>query len=125
MNYLLGIEHKLGMIRKLKGFSQDYVAKKIKISQNLYSKMERGEKTVSLEELEGICKALEITLHQFQNFDPFQEFKELAEEASIPWLKRLLNSLEKTTALYEDLLSEKNERIKNLEYTNSLLKKTK
>jgi len=107
-------------IRKLKGFSQEYVADKLNISQNLYSKMERGEATITLEKLTEICKVLEIDIKALQNFDPFQEFKELTEEASIPWLSKLLIALEKRTKVYEDLLKEKNERIKNLEYINSL-----
>ncbi|HSH64663.1 MAG TPA: helix-turn-helix domain-containing protein [Bacteroidia bacterium] len=125
MSYLFGMEQRLEKIRKLKGFSQEYVAERIKVSQNLYSKIERGEKRISLKMLEEICKVLEIELKTLQNFDPFQEFRELAEEASIPWLKKVLDSLEKATRLYEDLLQEKNERIKDLEYVNALLKKNK
>ena len=118
MSKLFGLEQKLEMIRKIKGFSQEYVAEKLHVSQNLYSKIERGEKKVTLNELEKICKILEITLYQLQNFDPFQEYKELIEEASIPWMYKILNSLEKAVRLYEDLLQEKNARIKDLEYIN-------
>ena len=125
MSKLFGLEQKLEMVRKIKGFSQEYVAEKLHVSQNLYSKIERGEKKVTLNELEKICKILEITLHQLQNFDPFQEFKELIEEASIPWMYKILNSLEKAIRLYEDLLQEKNARIKDLEYINLILKKGK
>lgn len=125
MGYSYGIEHRLEKIRKLKGFSQEYVAEKLHISQNLYSKMERGEAPVTLEKLTEICEVLEIDIKTLQNFDPFQEFKELTEEASVPWLSKIFNALEKGTRLYEDLLKEKDARIKDLEYINSLLKKGK
>jgi transcriptional regulator with XRE-family HTH domain len=125
MDYFIGIERRLEKIRKLQGFSQEYVASKLNISQNSYSKIERGETKVTLKKLTEICKVLEIDIKKLQNFDPFQEFKELIEEASVPWLTKILQSLEKGTRLYEDLLQEKNARIKDLEYINSILKKGK
>lgn len=125
MDYFIGIERKLEKIRKLQGFSQEYVASKLNISQNSYSKIERGETKITLKKLTEICKALEIDIKKLQNFDPFQEFKELIEESSVPWLTKILQSLEKATRLYEDLLQEKTARIKDLEYINSVLKKGK
>jgi transcriptional regulator with XRE-family HTH domain len=125
MDYLIGIERKLEKIRKLQGFSQEYVASKLNISQKSYSKIECGETKVTLKKLIEICKVLEIDVKKFQNFDPFQEFKEMLEEASVPWLTKILQSLEKGINLYEDLLQEKNARIKDLEYINSILKKGK
>lgn len=125
MNYFIGIERRLEKIRKLQGFSLEYVASKLNISQNSYSKIERGETKVTLKKLTEICKVLEIDIKNLQNFDPFQEFKELVEESSVPWLSKILNSLEKATRLYEDLLQEKNARIKDLEYINTILKKGK
>ena len=119
----IGIERRLEKIRKLQGFSQEYVASKLKISQNSYSRIERGETKVTLKKLTEICKVLEIDIKTLQNFDPFQEFKELIEEASVPWIRKVLDSLEKGTKLYEDLLQEKNARIKDLEFINSILKK--
>lgn len=125
MDHLVGIEHRIEKIRRLRGFSQEYMATKLKISQNAYSKIERGETKVTMEKLTEICNVLEIKLEKLQIFDPFQEFREIVEEASVPWLFKLLESLEKGTRLYEALLNERNARIKDLEYINSLLKKSK
>jgi transcriptional regulator with XRE-family HTH domain len=123
MDYLGSIGQKLEKIRKLKGFSQEYVADKLKISQNSYSKIERGETKVTSRKLSEICEALEIDTKILQNFDPLQEFRHLAKTEEIPgWFSKIFNTLDNVTKLYEDLILEKDARIKQLEDVNIILK---
>lgn len=56
-------------IRELKGYSQDYVAKSLEISQRNYSRIEKNEVDVTLSKLEKISKLLEVTPQQIMGFD--------------------------------------------------------
>ena len=44
-NQCLNVSSNIKKIREIKGFSQDYVATKLDITQNSYSKIERGGDT--------------------------------------------------------------------------------
>jgi|SRR3954465_9942304 len=119
-----GIEH-LEKIRKLKGFSQQYMAGQLHISQNAYSKIERQEtKKISAKTLTAICEVLEIEITTLENFDPFQAIKQLADsDLNATLLLQILTSLEKVTMLYESVIVEKDKRLRELEYTISALTK--
>jgi transcriptional regulator with XRE-family HTH domain len=62
------IGEKIRKIRGLKGFSQDYLASKLQITQNAYSKMERGETKISDERLTQISNVLEIPKESIEQF---------------------------------------------------------
>ncbi len=53
---------KIGMrirqVRKVKGWSQDALAKKVGISMSFLGHIERGSRVMSLETFSGICRAL-------------------------------------------------------------------
>jgi transcriptional regulator with XRE-family HTH domain len=55
--------------RTLRGISQSTLAKRMKISRNLYqndiSMIERGVKPIDLEMIVGICQALQVTDNEF------------------------------------------------------------
>jgi transcriptional regulator with XRE-family HTH domain len=55
-------------VRLYKNYSQEYLANKLKISQNAYSKIEYGHtKVVTLETLRTIAEVLEIDLIEIEN----------------------------------------------------------
>jgi transcriptional regulator with XRE-family HTH domain len=49
-------------IRELRNYTQDYLAAKLKISQNAYSKIELGYSNITLNRLIEIAEILEIDL---------------------------------------------------------------
>jgi transcriptional regulator with XRE-family HTH domain len=53
--------------RKLKGYSQEYVASKLDISQNAYSKVELGVTKLTLEALLSIAEVLELQVAELIN----------------------------------------------------------
>jgi transcriptional regulator with XRE-family HTH domain len=55
---------KIRFIRVYKGYSQEYMAYKLGISQRAYSKIERGETKLTLYRLNQICKLLEIDMNE-------------------------------------------------------------
>ena len=63
-------------IRDLKGFSQEYMAAKLKMSQRQYSRIEKEETKLDLQKLEEIGKVLEVTPVQLMGFDEKQIFNQ-------------------------------------------------
>jgi transcriptional regulator with XRE-family HTH domain len=73
------IGQKIRKIRELKGFSQDYVASRLDMSQNNYSKIElEHNKKLSAERLDEIAKILEVDPNEILNFDDTFLFKSIS-----------------------------------------------
>ena len=56
-------------IRELKGFSQDFLANELDISQRQLSRIENNETDLSISKLEAISNLLEVTINQLLGFD--------------------------------------------------------
>lgn len=54
--------HNIRIIRESKGFSQEYVAKKLNITQQAYSSMEKNPDMMTLKRLNDLCKILNVNL---------------------------------------------------------------
>ena len=63
------IGQKIRQMRGLKGYSQEYMAEKLSISVTAYSKLERGDTSLSWDRLEQIAKVLEIEPQKMISFD--------------------------------------------------------
>ena len=57
-------KNKLLEARKLKGFSQEYVAEKLHIDGSSYSRREKGQIKIHITEWEKLAKILEVPLHE-------------------------------------------------------------
>ncbi len=64
-------------IREFRNYTQDYLAAKLGISQNAYSKIELGYSKLTLERLFQISSILEVEVMQLITFDP-SEFVHVA-----------------------------------------------
>ena len=53
--------------REIKGFSQMYVAAKLKMSQNAYSRIELGRTKLSVNTLLAIAEILNVQVYEFLN----------------------------------------------------------
>ena len=56
-------------IRDLKGFSQEFMANRLTISQRQYSRIEKNETELTLSKLETISDVLEVSIEQLLGFD--------------------------------------------------------
>ena len=56
------MQHTLRELRRLRGWSQIEVAERARICPKRYSKFETGERRPRLDELEAICRALEVSV---------------------------------------------------------------
>ena len=50
--------------RVIKGYSQEYMASRLNISQNAYSKLEREETELSVKRIYEIAEILEVSVYQ-------------------------------------------------------------
>ena len=108
------IGYKIRKVRELKGFSQEYVAQKLNISQPAYSKIEFGGTRISEEKIKDISKILEVNLEDLQKFDEsfvFNNYKQKGDNFS-----HIINQLP------ERLIEQYEARIKQLEEEVSFLR---
>lgn len=106
------IKTKIRKVRELKGFSQEYLAQKLNISQRAYSKMECGEIRIEQSRLEAIAEALEISLSQLKLFDEDTIFED-----------NIHNNRKSNIFFQEKLVEQYEARIKNLESEVDFLRK--
>ena len=66
------IGEKIKKLRELRDYSQDYVAKKLKITQGAYSRMEQGEIDVTFSRLEKVAEVLEMPVAKLVGYDDKQ-----------------------------------------------------
>ncbi len=101
--------------RELKGYTQQYVAEKLGITQKQYSNLESGFSSISIDRFYEIAEILETDIINLLDFD-----KNAILKGNYNYQKGnnnmfRIDPIEKVTELYERLLSEKDERIKYLE----------
>jgi len=113
------IAYNIRKIREIKGFTQEYVAGKLGVSQNAYSKLERGEIKVDEEKLNTIAAIFEVNKETIRNYSDQIVFNNCSNSGNGNFGGEnntfVFNALEKMQKVYEDLLSEKEMRIKLLE----------
>jgi transcriptional regulator with XRE-family HTH domain len=61
---------KIRAFRELRNYTQEYVANKLGMSQVNYSKIERGEITVSEDKINKIAEVLEVSPQSIKDFNP-------------------------------------------------------
>jgi len=64
-------------VREYRNYTQDYLAAKLGISQNAYSKIELGYSKITLDRFFHIALILEVTITQLLYFNP-SEFEKLS-----------------------------------------------
>ena len=67
MKHSLG--QKIRKIREIKGFSQQYVARKLRISQEYYSYLENKKKEIPEEYLRKLASLFDVSVDFIQSFD--------------------------------------------------------
>lgn len=104
------IGNKIRKIRELKGFSQEYVASKLALSQTAYSKIESmATKKIDNEKLKEIAAALEVELDDIIHFNESMVFNNCRQSGQINTINN--NPIEKIQELYERIISQQKEEI--------------
>lgn len=115
------------LIRKSKGYSHEYMAMRLDISQAAYSKIERNTTKLNVERLLCIAEILEVELEEVLGIDAINQFTQNNKEHSTDYLQQTVNlynenkeQLLKTINVYEERIKDKDLLIKELR--NSLSK---
>jgi transcriptional regulator with XRE-family HTH domain len=74
------VAYNIRKIRELRDYSQDYLAAKLSISQNAYSKIELGYSDITLNRLFNISTILEVELTDLINLDANELIQKVAAD---------------------------------------------
>ncbi|MDX1902714.1 MAG: helix-turn-helix transcriptional regulator [Thermonemataceae bacterium] len=112
---------KIKKARELRNYTQEYMAQQLGMTQQNYSKLEKGEISLSIERLEEVCKILDIRLEDLEKIDDklvFQNntfsFADGSSNINYADNQSFVNTIK---LLYEELikqLKEENLYLKNL-----------
>lgn len=64
------IGNRIKKLRELRGYSQEYMAKKLGVSQEQYSYIESKQKSISEEQKKKIASLLEVSMEYLEQFNP-------------------------------------------------------
>jgi len=111
---MLEIGHKIRKARLIKGYNQEYMAGKMGISQEAYSKIEANKTLTNYTRLNAISELLEMSIEEILTIDEKRNvYNNIADQqhhfAFSP------SALANEIKLYEQLLTEKDKRIEILE----------
>jgi len=120
---------KIRQLRELRGFSQEYMANRLSLSQRQYSKIERNEAKIDWYKIVEISDILEITPFNLVSFDDTLIFNnnstpEKFNDFTYNYPEKLVEQYERIIEQYEKRIEQYERRIKQLEEEASLLKLT-
>ena len=114
---------KLRLLREYRNYSQEYVAEKLGITQNAYSRIENNQTRLTAERLEKLAIILEISpLELLSEKEPTIHFGETPAPPSAReehWKEMIENNRQ----LYGQVITTKDEKIAHLEDEISFLRK--
>lgn len=76
------IGEKIRKIRSIKGYSQEYMAEVMKISQAAYSDIENNKTKINLDRIQELAKIFRIDVNDLISFDENQVFNNTFNENS-------------------------------------------
>lgn len=110
------VGEKIRKIRSLRGFSQDYMAQQLDMSQNNYSRIELGDVKITTDTLESIAKIFDLKPEDVLTFDEKYIFNNHSHDTSTANIYNANFGMgDKERDLYEKLLKEKDATIAILE----------
>jgi transcriptional regulator with XRE-family HTH domain len=116
--------HKLRLVREFRNYSQEYIAARLGITQNAYSRIENGLTKITAERLKQLADILSVSLNElFSDKEPEIRFN--GEQAVMPAAPSSENLIETSRLLYEQIIGAKDEKINYLEKELKLLREEK
>lgn len=109
-------------IRKLKGYTHEYVAHELNISQVAYSKLEKNDTKLTVERLYKIAGIFEVEVSELLEIKATNQFNQTNKESATAYLQQTANFYQenkeqnqKIIELYESRLKDKDRLIEQLE----------
>jgi len=118
--------HKLRLLREFRNYSQEYIAEKLGITQNAYSRIENNQTRLTADRLEKLAVILQITpMELLSEKEPFICFSEPPPTPPREKEEHWKEIIENTRQLYGQVICGKDEKIAHLENEISFLRKEK
>jgi transcriptional regulator with XRE-family HTH domain len=118
--------HKLRLLREFRNYSQEYIAEKLGITQNAYSRIENNQTRLTAERLEKLAVILEITpMELLSEKEPVICFSDAPVPSKQEKDEHWKEMIENTRQLYGQVICSKDEKIAHLETEISFLRKEK
>ena len=116
---------KLRLLREYRNYSQEYIAEKLGITQNAYSRIENNQTRLTAERLEKLATILDICpLELLSEREPVIHFGDLPVPTPAPAREEHWKEMiENTRQLYGQVITTKDEKIAHLEDEISFLRK--
>jgi transcriptional regulator with XRE-family HTH domain len=118
---------KLRLLREYRNYSQEYIAEKLGITQNAYSRIENNQTRLTAERLEKLAMILNISLMELlSEKEPIIQFADTSPAGtSTPPVRdeHWKEMMESTRQLYGQVIVSKDEKIAHLETEISFLRK--
>jgi transcriptional regulator with XRE-family HTH domain len=115
---------KLRVLREFRNYSQEYIAEKLGITQNAYSRIENNQTKITAERLEKLATILNIPpMELLSDKEPVLHFSDpIPHPVHSPKEDHWKEMIENTRQLYGQVIVGKDERIANLENEIHLLR---
>jgi len=116
-------------IRKKLGYSHEYMAHMLDLSQVAYTKLESNQTKLTVERLYKIAEILEVEIGELLDIQPSNQFNQTNKDSSTGYLQQIENfhqenkeQNEKIIALYEQRIEDKETVITELKNIIELLR---
>ena len=97
------IEEKIKSIREAKGFTQEYMAEQLGITQAAYSKIENGQTKLTISKMHDIAQVFEMPVEDLSEYEDQRFFNSFNNVKGSNIYSRITKSEEETLKkLYED-----------------------
>jgi len=117
---------KLRLLREFRNYSQEYIAEKLGITQNAYSRIENNQTRLTADRLEKLAFILEVTpMELLSEKEPVICFSGVPVAAPQEKAEHWKEMIENTRQLYGQVICSKDEKIAHLEGEISFLRKEK
>jgi len=111
-------------IRKEKGYSHEYMALKLGISQASYTKLEKNITKLTVDRLFKISKILDNSIYKLLELPIENEFKQTNRDQSTGYLQKIDNFYQENKEQYQKIIEMYELRLKDKEVLiNHLLEK--
>ncbi len=107
------VSDRLKKIRLEKNVSQDFLAKKLGITQKAYSKIENNETKLNVDVLQRVSEIMEVPIETFFNNSQQPILNDFSSRSGGDNVIYKNNATEKIEELYNELLKSKDEVIKS------------
>ncbi|MCB9203124.1 MAG: helix-turn-helix transcriptional regulator [Flavobacteriales bacterium] len=97
--------------RELRGYSQEYMAEKMDITQSAYGKIEKENVKITIDRLQRISEILEVDLGNLINSKNQNIFNLYNNQTANGYIENQYNEMKST---YEKIISDKDDEIKFL-----------